>query len=987
MNELICSLCERVFDTQDRLPRLFPNCGHTFCSLCVESLILDSGSLPICPEDDIECTNFKTEKGINSFPINVTLQRLLKNRKEHPPQKAVEKLERGTRISDYSGIQFCSDHQKVADLVCRTDRNVICSDCALFGDHRSHDYIRSDDFKSLIKEKAMNLGVELDKLKKKSFAHKNDRRIDELNNKVTAKKEEILTIISEKFALVEEELRKKEIELKDKINCRIEKFSEALEYVCESAKGLREKEDVVKNKLQRTNTLLKNTSIDYRFLLDNYYDNYDLFAIVGEVSKEYDRLEKHAREIIDNELEKIQVTGEVSHLLEGIWNSLSISCDENSRKSLTYYPSNGQLLPPGLTDNGIHKVDSLSDIKRTGDLLCIETPVEENRTKKVTNESNNQIDSSIAIQTEPDSLSISQIYMNPPRSDQINDNLKSDRNKKQLKGQSIYSEKKPVVEIAEKTQKSNSMANAMNVHPKSKKAIPSPQVLLQPMNKYLGSSTLSPNKQEKDLHADGPTESHLSAEKYDHIYEEPERNDDDDENVHERLGRYEPSDIEINKSATVNDTIVRPQLDIDNSKSLLDEDFDEDDDHSLMKSDSEESDNQNMSINAKHNQSKNQSLTKNRGQSPILTAYKNYMNPSMTRPSNSLYQQGSYYNNNFNQTTMKSTQSQYEAPLQHNDSLLKNSLNKPYDKKQGQVIGEKLLEQTRMSNNSKNINPNLMNIHRQSMIQNPRLISQNTLSSNPEISNSFYQYSGQMPSQTQILSNMSSSQMSMTMPFNQMTMNDSYSMNNNLPNHKMFNQMAQMNQYGQMQQGNLYGGNSPNLQMSNVSHMNYQKMKMSSLRDDDMNSQADYEREKSPLANQKFTKKTTQIPSGKTLGSETDSEVNMTRMNINDSKLVQILTDIAKNKKMRILNLSYNFITDIGVEHVLKKLSSHPALEKIILTGNFIEESIFQKIEEAAKTFRKINYLNFQENKGFKNMAKIKKHISNLKRLGVKIEV
>ena len=197
--------------------------------------------------------------------------------------------------------------------------------------------------------------------------------------------------------------------------------------------------------------------------------------------------------------------------------------------------------------------------------------------------------------------------------------------------------------------------------------------------------------------------------------------------------------------------------------------------------------------------------------------------------------------------------------------------------------------------------------------------------------------------------------------------------------------MAQMNQFAQMQQNALYN-NSPNPQFQNPSNSNNPKFKMNSACDDEMNSPIEQSREKSPFTNQKFTKKN-QVLSGKGLTSDGEVEVQMSRMNINDSKLVQILTDLAKNKKMRVLNLSFNFITDIGVEHIIKKLGSHPSLEKILLTGNFVEESIFPKIEEAVKSFKKINYFNFQENKGFKNMAKIKKHILNLKRFGIKIDV
>lgn len=32
MNNLVCPKCKTDYDFEDKEPRLFPNCGHTFCS-------------------------------------------------------------------------------------------------------------------------------------------------------------------------------------------------------------------------------------------------------------------------------------------------------------------------------------------------------------------------------------------------------------------------------------------------------------------------------------------------------------------------------------------------------------------------------------------------------------------------------------------------------------------------------------------------------------------------------------------------------------------------------------------------------------------------------------------------------------------------------------------------------------------------------------------------------------------------------------------
>lgn len=44
------------------------------------------------------------------------------------------------RVTDFVGVNFCLSHHKNCDLVCLTDKKVICSDCVLFGEHREHKY-------------------------------------------------------------------------------------------------------------------------------------------------------------------------------------------------------------------------------------------------------------------------------------------------------------------------------------------------------------------------------------------------------------------------------------------------------------------------------------------------------------------------------------------------------------------------------------------------------------------------------------------------------------------------------------------------------------------------------------------------------------------------------------------------------------------------------------------------------------------------------
>ena len=50
-NEFFCPLCKKKYDDNVYLPRMLPECGHTFCSLCLKLLLNDSDQGLTCPDD------------------------------------------------------------------------------------------------------------------------------------------------------------------------------------------------------------------------------------------------------------------------------------------------------------------------------------------------------------------------------------------------------------------------------------------------------------------------------------------------------------------------------------------------------------------------------------------------------------------------------------------------------------------------------------------------------------------------------------------------------------------------------------------------------------------------------------------------------------------------------------------------------------------------------------------------------------------------
>lgn len=143
---------------------------------------------------------------------------------------------------------------------------------------------------------------------------------------------------------------------------------------------------------------------------------------------------------------------------------------------------------------------------------------------------------------------------------------------------------------------------------------------------------------------------------------------------------------------------------------------------------------------------------------------------------------------------------------------------------------------------------------------------------------------------------------------------------------------------------------------------------------------------KSPVRRPTLTNRFAPI-SSRQAGIESETEVNLSRMNINDHAVPQIITEIMKNKKVKAINLSHNSITEIGFEQLLKKLSGHPTLERVYLMNNYLDDSVFVKLEQWAKKLKKINYFNLQNCAHFKNMIKIKKYVNSLAKSGIRIDI
>ena len=209
MNRLTCKICDKNFDLSEKLARLFPNCGHTFCSNCIKKKIIENeknknmNSKIICPIDKIKCEFFNKNKGLKSFPINFEIKNYLEDLRDFDKKKKEEKK------------NFCEEHKKKIDLICLKDNKLICYDCALFGNHKNHEFKKIENYK---KEQDKIIGeyyIDIMKLENKNILKENF--LEDIKNEIEKKKIYFFSILEKNVRIIKENLDKRKFEIEDDI--------------------------------------------------------------------------------------------------------------------------------------------------------------------------------------------------------------------------------------------------------------------------------------------------------------------------------------------------------------------------------------------------------------------------------------------------------------------------------------------------------------------------------------------------------------------------------------------------------------------------------------------------------------------------------------------------------------------------------------------------------------------------------------------------
>jgi len=178
LDTIKCPVCLHMYDSDKRIPKISPTCGHTICKECLVQ-VLDLYS-PKCPLDKLTFSgDFQT---IDAFPTNFLGKDLL------------EIEGRWSR---------CSHHQEPNKMICLADNTLICANCVIFGNHKGHEVRLLSDFKDIVQPKKEQL---------QAISAKISKTATELIINIEEKKQNIKSFIQAKFQNLRLEIAKQEAE-------------------------------------------------------------------------------------------------------------------------------------------------------------------------------------------------------------------------------------------------------------------------------------------------------------------------------------------------------------------------------------------------------------------------------------------------------------------------------------------------------------------------------------------------------------------------------------------------------------------------------------------------------------------------------------------------------------------------------------------------------------------------------------------------------
>jgi hypothetical protein len=182
--------------------------------------------------------------------------------------------------------KMCQKHHRPLEVICLDDKEKICTNCALYGEHKTHTFINEEDFFKEISLKAEILIdlYELIDFNINTFDQCTDTTCEDKFNELKRQTEDFFTDIYERLRQREKEIldelvRKKEEVIKNSLKT----IPQSLLQRAEEWKG------AVQNKLDRLNEITDNEKEELFQLIDNNNVNQDLISAAESIVDDFSK--------------------------------------------------------------------------------------------------------------------------------------------------------------------------------------------------------------------------------------------------------------------------------------------------------------------------------------------------------------------------------------------------------------------------------------------------------------------------------------------------------------------------------------------------------------------------------------------------------------------------------------------------------------------------------------------------------------------------
>lgn len=894
MSDLLCPKCSKSFDDETHTPRMFACCGHTLCSACISDMIAASeDSFVRCPDTEDKCAPFKPDNGIESFMINKIVWNHVKKLRLDRPKHSIA-----------TGRTLCKDHDKPKDIVCLTDAEVVCSDCALFGSHKPHDFLPFLDFQRKTAEELKAIELRLVQLKKQPFAVNARTDVKTLREEIQAKFNDCMVQIDYEFAKISQEIANQKTDCVKSLEKVFEAFESKADEIALKSDANSTQLRLIEAQLAESREVNDRIGFEEIGFLERFCPRSKLNEMTESVEKSVDLLLKVKESEIFRKIDRIKVNSNFANLAPKLKGVVDVILDFEEQK--TARGNEGGKVSDLSPERQFVAKKSLKSQPEVNLLSMGAEIVLEDDGFELFEAESNAFGGKAKVKTEQ--------LLTSPNDGRIGGDLTPIMHKGME-----HEFQRPA---------------AASFIKKSTLPRPVPDVTPDPI----------PNM-EAAAHASDKLLAKSEIESEKSLLDSPSHSESDDKSSHKLLtrsfilDRKKDSRHQLQGAAPGdNDELTKTQIQEKRKGSLL----------------------------PNKKRDADNSFVATRDASPFTPlAYET----SKTNP------------RNFKQSTAAfETQQRLQAP--HSSASLSNQLpitdtvrNSATKLTRYQKDTEIEAEDDRL-NTTDIIQTKKANFMKQSItsVKNKQLLINPSANQIPieermrksSVGNrSANEITGE-PRKPATMTNMKRiEKLEQNSPIFDTKVKTT--LDNKLI-HQFSDKTVPMGLFNKQLQSGLQQSSLSSNQTFNTLHANSQI------------SQFHIE----PQTNQ-TTKVHMKAPT--TTPTEGHAEMLFIDRKINDANLQSLIPEIIKNKKARVLNLSNNFITEAGVESLVKKLAGHPTLETIVLKGNYIEDKVFDMLRANAKNLKKLNQFNFAENKTLKDRSKIKLMIAELRKLGIRVEV